>query len=46
MGDVVLLHENQTELQKMLDITDKTAKKYSLVFGEKRKQNHDKRNNN
>ena len=36
MDDVVLLHEDPAKLQKMLDITDKIAKKYHLVFGEEK----------
>ena len=36
MDDVALVADNRNEMQKMLDITDKTAKKYHIKFGEEK----------
>ena len=34
MDDVALISNNKKEMQKMLDITDRTAKEYHIKFGE------------
>ena len=36
MDDVALIASNRTDMQKMLDITDRTAKEYHIKFGEEK----------
>ena len=36
MDDVALITNNREEMQQMLDITDTTAKKYHIMFGEEK----------
>ena len=36
MDDVVLIHNTKEGLQQLLDITDKTAKKYHIEFGKEK----------
>ena len=38
MDDVVLIHHNKEEIQKMLDITDDIAKRYHIKFGKEKSQ--------
>ena len=38
MDDVALIHHDKDELQRMLNITDDTAKKYHIQFGREKSQ--------